>query len=213
MRDEERDAEQRRAAVRVNVALGEAQSDLVQLAATVGALVELLVERGVLDGAQVHARVEAATRAVAAARASRVRPVRLLEADKAATPNAPVDCAARMPLCRGACCALEVTLATADVEEGALKWDLGRPYLLRHDGDGRCAHQDRATGVCGAYDARPAPCRSYSCAGDRRIWRDFERRLVNEKGVAAMLARRDERPLQLVQLRPTLPPPTRLSTP
>ena len=50
----------------------------------------------------------------------------------------------------------------------------GRPYLLRHGPDGRCAHLG-PTG-CDAYAHRPATCRRYDCRDDPRVWTDYARR-------------------------------------
>jgi len=58
-----------------------------------------------------------------------------------------------------------------------VRWDHGRPYLIRHDADGACTHLDRALGTgCTVYAQRPATCRTYDCRTDPRIWRDFARR-------------------------------------
>lgn len=96
-----------------------------------------------------------------------------------------VDCAARMPICHAVCCHLSVALSAEEVEGGRLRWDLGHPYRLRREADGRCTHQDRETGSCGVYEDRPRPCRTYSCATDERIWTDFEAMELNEAWLAA----------------------------
>jgi Fe-S-cluster containining protein len=85
-----------------------------------------------------------------------------------------VDCAARMHVCHAVCCKLTVALSGPEVESGRLRWDLGRPYVLRREADGACTHNDRSTGFCGVYADRPQPCRQYTCATDGRIWKDFE---------------------------------------
>ena len=96
-----------------------------------------------------------------------------------------VDCAARMPVCRAICCQLSVSLSAAEVESGRLRWDLGHPYRLRREADGRCTHQVRATGWCGVYEERPLPCRTYTCATDGRIWKDFAAMELNTEWLAA----------------------------
>ena len=73
-------------------------------------------------------------------------------------------------------------LSTQDLDEGLIQWDHGQPYLIRHDADGFCTHQDRATGQCGCYQVRPAPCRSYDCRKDARIWTDFDQRVLAPEG-------------------------------
>jgi hypothetical protein len=83
---------------------------------------------------------------------------------------------------------LDFPLSVEEVETGALAWDLGRPYLIRHEADGLRVHNDRATGGCGVYEDRPCPCRQYCCATDERIWKDFERMELNEEWLEEHLA-------------------------
>jgi Fe-S-cluster containining protein len=99
-------------------------------------------------------------------------------ADKYDVENAQVPCAELMPICHAVCCKLDVVMSTQDLDEGVLRWDYGRPYILRHADHGWCVHHDRATGACGAHEHRPALCREYSCKDDKRIWADFERRIL-----------------------------------
>ena len=44
-----------------------------------------------------------------------------------------IDCASRVHLCKAACCRMSFALSQQDVEEGVVKWDLGRPYLIAQD--------------------------------------------------------------------------------
>ena len=117
-----------------------------------------------------------------------------------AEPEVFVDCAARMPICQAVCCKLAIHLSADEVIGGALRWDTQTPFLLQREPDGRCTHQDRDTGFCGVYDDRPKPCRRYSCAGDRRIWRDFEGMVLNQEWIDANLG--GSGGLQLIQLEP-----------
>lgn len=191
------------AVLRAEVRHAEHQADLKQLAATLTAMVRLLIEKGVVMPEELDARIDAALAEIS--EASRAVPIKLHElGDKYAQENDEVDCAARFSVCHGACCSLEVPLSVQDLEEGAVRWDIARPYHLKRENDGRCTHQDRSTFFCGAYENRPLPCRSYSCRSDARIWRDFENRVPNEKGIAAILEHRSERPLMLIGLPPTL---------
>jgi Fe-S-cluster containining protein len=96
-------------------------------------------------------------------------------------PPARVNCAERMHICHAVCCKLNFALTAEEVDAGKVKWDLGFPYIVRHDADGLCTHNDRATGGCGVYADRPGICRRYSCANDRRIWKDFERMELNSE--------------------------------
>jgi Fe-S-cluster containining protein len=65
------------------------------------------------------------------------------------------------------------------VEEGIVRWDLGRPYWNLRDATGYCIHNDPEKRCCNIYEARPGPCRSYDCRQDKRIWLDFETMIVN----------------------------------
>lgn len=93
--------------------------------------------------------------------------------------GAEIDCEQRIALCKAACCRLPFALSKEDVEEGVIRWDLGRPYVIQHEPDGYCTHLDRQTLACGAYCQRPIPCRGYDCRNDKRIWLDFDNRVVN----------------------------------
>ncbi len=108
-------------------------------------------------------------------------PAVAIREDESDTQEAPevVDCAARMPVCQAVCCRLKFPLSAAEIGAGRVKWDIGHPYLIRHESDGWCSHVDRGSKGCTVYDDRPAVCRTYSCAGDRRIWEDFDRMILN----------------------------------
>ena len=79
----------------------------------------------------------------------------------------PVDCGARMHLCHAVCCRLRFPLTVEEVEDGPLKWDLGRPYFNRHGPDGYCHQCAPETHACQVYEQRPAPCRQYTLRGRR----------------------------------------------
>jgi Fe-S-cluster containining protein len=191
-------------AIRTNTQLGVEHANVAKLAQTVFGLVELLVEKGLLDGEEVRAAIARAQLGDAFEGQARIAGQAELH-DKRAQENHEVDCEARMGLCRGACCSFEVPLSPQDLEERVVRFDPGRPYYIRHDGDGRCTHQVRATGFCGIYADRPRPCRAYSCASDKRIWIDFAARIPNEKAIAAMLEHTAQRPIHLTDHAATLP--------
>jgi Fe-S-cluster containining protein len=90
-----------------------------------------------------------------------------------------IDCASRVHLCHAACCRMSFALSQQDVEEGVVKWDLGRPYLIAQDSDGYCRHLDRESNCCTVREQRPLPCRGYDCRQDKRVWVDFENRIIN----------------------------------
>jgi Fe-S-cluster containining protein len=101
----------------------------------------------------------------------------------------PVNCAERMHICHAVCCKLDFALTPDEVDAGKVKWDLGFPYLVRHNADGYCVHNDRETGRCKVYADRPGVCRRYSCADDSRIWKDFEKMELNHEWLDANVPR------------------------
>jgi Fe-S-cluster containining protein len=93
----------------------------------------------------------------------------------------PVNCSERLHICKAVCCRLSFALSAAEVESGRIKWDLGSPYYIRQESTGCCTHLDPETKRCGIYDCRPSVCRRYSCAKDERIWKDFDRMILNQE--------------------------------
>ena len=89
------------------------------------------------------------------------------------------DCAKRIHLCRAACCRLSFALSGQDVQEGIVRWNLGRPYMIVHQKDGYCSHLDRETLTCTIYKRQPVICQTYHCRNDKRIWVDFDNMVIN----------------------------------
>ena len=155
-------------------------------------LIELLLDRGVLDAEDLAKAVDT-NRAQKAEEAKAVYetegrlpawPTVMVRQDDPVQPDEPdveVDCDARMHVCKAVCCTLPFPLSADEVEAGDVKWDLGHPYVIRHTAGGYCTHNDRSTGGCTVYDKRPSVCRGYSCAHDERIWKDFDNMVLNEE--------------------------------
>ena len=99
----------------------------------------------------------------------------------------PVNCAERMHICKAVCCRLDFALSTDELEGGKVKWDLGTPYRIRQNQDGYCTHIKKDNMCCGIYDDRPKVCSRYSCAGDKRIWTDFEKMELNDAWISENL--------------------------
>ena len=160
------------------------ESKLVQadVTATLKALVDTLVATGALPPGEYERRRQ--RELDVHVERLKVRPIARLGAavDKYAAEVAPVDCASIIPICQARCCKLTVCLSAQDLDERVLSWDYAKPYQIRKKPeDGYCTHSepDRR---CGVYQHRPAICRTYDCRNDKRIWRDFERRLLREDG-------------------------------
>jgi hypothetical protein len=111
--------------------------------------------------------------------------------DAPMSPEHPVDCAARMHICKAACCHLKFPLSATEVDAGVVKWDIGHPYIIRHGTNGCCTHNERETGRCGVYEDRPRVCRVYSCVKDTRIWKDFDNMVLNEEWLEDHFEARD----------------------
>jgi Fe-S-cluster containining protein len=149
--------------------------------ATLRALVDTLVAAGSLPPERYERRRQKELDKTAAR--LRERPVvRLAIADdKYAIKDTPqIDCASIIPICKARCCRMTVTLSPQDLDERTLKWNYAKPYELRRGADGWCVHSDAETRGCGVYAHRPSICRTYDCRKDRRIWRDFERRILTD---------------------------------
>ncbi len=146
------------------------------------ALVELLNEQGVIRIQDLDERKRAVAERLAAQMREQGLGVVLQdpEQDKYAfKAEAKIDCASRLPLCRAACCRLPFALSKQDLREGRVRFDIGQPYMILHESDGYCSHLDRACFGCTIREQRPLPCRAYDCREDKRIWEDFEGRVVN----------------------------------
>ena len=150
---------------------------LLEAASILQAAVELLAEKGLISMEDLEARKQAVAEQLANSFVEDSGVI-LMEADLdkySFEHTADVDCVARIPYCQAACCSLDFALSRQDVEEGILRWDLGDPYMSRRDADGHCHHLDRRTRFCSVREVRPVPCRAYTCRGDKRIWKDFEK--------------------------------------
>lgn len=90
-----------------------------------------------------------------------------------------MDCENRVYLCRAACCRLRFALSRQDVGEGVVKWAFAHPYLIARGPDSYCQHLDREAWRCSIHAQRPVPCRAYDCRNDKRIWNDFENKIVS----------------------------------
>ncbi len=145
-------------------------------------LIELLSERGLITVQELDERKKLVAERLVAQLKEKGLGVMLQdpEEDKYTFKGeVKIDCENRVHLCHAACCRLRFALSKQDVYEGLIKWDLGRPYLIAQDKDGYCTHFERNTCRCTVRENRPVPCRGYDCRNDKRIWLDFENKIVN----------------------------------
>lgn len=157
-------------------------SKVLEVASFSYALIELLMERGLISVEELDARKKEVGQRLVEKFVEKGMGVALTndEQDKYSYQSeVRINCDNRIHLCRGACCRLRFALTTQDLEEGAVKWDLGHPYLIRQDADGYCHHVERGSCKCNIYENRPVVCRAYDCRNDKRIWADFENMVIS----------------------------------
>ena len=63
-----------------------------------------------------------------------------------------------------------------DVDEEILQ-DFAHSYFIAQGEDGCCRHLEVAAGGYSIHEDHP--CRAYDCRQDKRIWSDFEQRIVS----------------------------------
>lgn len=95
--------------------------------------------------------------------------------------EAHVDCESRLAVCKAVCCKLPFALSRQDVDEGIIRWEFGRPYLIAHEDDGYCVHMDRTTCKCTVREHRTVPCRGFDCRDNERwhVWIDYEKKIID----------------------------------
>lgn len=148
------------------------------------ALIEILAEKGIITIEELDARKKGvAERLIKRFTESGLG---LLyqdpEFDKYAfEQEADVDCDSCLATCKAICCKFPFALSRQDVDEGIIRWELKRPYLIAHDSDGYCVHLDRETFQCSVHDHRPVPCRGFDCRNSNRwkVWYDDNESHIN----------------------------------
>jgi len=154
----------------------------LEAAAFLYGLIELLNERGLITIEELDARKKAVGERLANQFKEQGLGVMMQdpEEDKYSFQHeAKIDCENRVQFCKASCCRLRFALSRQDIDEGIIKWELGRPYLIAHDKDGYCSHFERGSCRCTVRENRPVPCRGYDCRNDKRIWLDFDNKIVN----------------------------------
>jgi Fe-S-cluster containining protein len=163
-------------------------------------LVDVLAERGVLSAEELGLVASSASDPGAPPHSGPAEPeqeinwpsiaLRVDDPDEPDRTGVTVDCSARLHICHAVCCKLKFPLSCEEVDAGKVKWDIGHPYVIRHEASGYCTHNDPAGG-CRIYENRPAVCRRYSCVNDTRIWKDFDNMVLNQEWIDEHLGPRD----------------------
>jgi Fe-S-cluster containining protein len=144
--------------------------------ASLQALTNVLVQKGLVQADELAKSLEEARRRVAEHPMPAVR-LGAMGDKYAEGQNVEIDCANRIPLCQARCCTFKYFLTKQDLDEGHARWDYGNPYWIKQQADGYCVHSDVQTRECTIHAQRPHVCRVYDCRNDKRIWIDFEQRI------------------------------------
>src|SRR5215467_8246950 len=108
-------------------------SKTLEVTAFAYALIELLIEKGLLTEAEIDERKRQVGRRMVTKFNQAGMGVEIQESaiDKYEFEGGPkIDCESRVHLCKAACCRLRFPLSSQDLEEGVVKWDLPHPYLI-----------------------------------------------------------------------------------
>ena len=166
----------------VHSRLSENTKSTLEVASFLYALFELLNEQGLVSIEKLDERKSEVAKRLAKKNSDRGVGVLLQEPeyDKYAFEGeAKIDCENRVHLCKAACCRLPFALSKQDIREGIVHWDLGQPYIIAQEKDGYCSHLSRNDCHCSIREHRPVPCRAYDCRKDKKIWLDFEKKVIN----------------------------------
>jgi len=182
----------------VHAALTDQATRANQIEAVVNGLADLLVRLDIVSTEDLVDSVETTRKAITEAGRQLSLGVAIRgDTDAPTVPADEIDCEARIPYCKAVCCRLRFALSIEEIDNGPLKWDLGRPYYNRISEDGYCEKFDRESRGCGVYEQRPTPCRGYSCEGDDRIWTDFEGMVLNTEWIEEHLGVNSMSPVEV----------------
>lgn len=168
-----------RALRRATLAIEGVRDDVIQLAAQVVALGNELARKDAEIEAAVDAETPKITQQIRVAdERATTRALIGDSEDKYQTASNGPNCLELLPICEGRCCRLYFPLSSQDLDEAVIRWDYGRPYLIKQRAsDGYCTHNHPTQRGCTVYHHRPRPCREYDCRKDERIWKDFDAKI------------------------------------
>lgn len=158
-----------------------------EIQAVLQVVMDALIQHGVLEPAKTSHLIDEVFQKISQNKEG-LHPEIALRVDQENVQIELVNCEERLHICKAVCCKMDFALSTQEVESGKIKWDLGRPYFIRREKEGYCTHISHQQKCCTIYNDRPLSCRSYSCANDPRIWKDFEKMELNEEGIKKNLA-------------------------
>jgi Fe-S-cluster containining protein len=152
--------------------------------AKLAALIEILVEKGIIEPEKIEERGKRILLDLIKTFAASAFGVEFLDSKYDAhepKDDVIIECSGRVSACKAVCCRLPFALTRKEVETGIIHWEFARPYLIAKNADGYCAHFDRDKFTCTIHENRPVSCRLFDCRTDKRwpVWRDFEKNTAN----------------------------------
>jgi Fe-S-cluster containining protein len=147
-------------------------------------LIDYLSQKGIIQPDELKATVESVRKEIIEKKEFATLGVALrIDAPEDKTQIVAVNCQERMEICKAVCCRLRFALTVEEIENGPLKWELGKPYYNRHCEQGYCHQMNFDQMSCNIYENRPSVCKKYNCANDKRIWNDFEKMELNQEWI------------------------------
>jgi hypothetical protein len=157
-------------------------SEVHRANAAVQALIEILMDKGILDDQLWSALLAEKSKHLRASYVQQGMAVAMQEfkiSKYEFKSAAQIDCGNRIHLCKAVCCKLPLALSKEDIQEGKIQWELSHPYMIARNRDDYCVHHDTANCSCNVYEKRPIPCKGFDCREDKLIWLDFSERIIN----------------------------------
>jgi hypothetical protein len=70
-----------------------------------------------------------------------------------------------------------------DMEEGIIRWEFGRPYLIAHGEDGHCVHLDRIRTNSRCTCTAQSHAGGLICRNNEkwRVWVDYKNNILNSE--------------------------------
>ncbi len=180
----EMDRQMEKASLFTHTVLSEQITRLNETDAFLYGLIDYLIQKGVVLPEELQEVVSQVKRELIEKKDyATLGAVIRIDSEEEDIPYEPVNCDERIHICKAICCKLSFALSSEEIELGVIKWDLGKPYQIRHKINGYCSHINDNSKCCSVYSSRPSVCRTYSCSKDKRIWTDFENMELNQEWI------------------------------